>query len=197
MRRRLLIVSAIVLLALGGYGVYSAIGSSGPVVPNVVADGDLARSYSVLRGLHLRVQVVFIDSPTLNVSSESPATVEHMWPAPGTHVKRGDVVTLVADAQGVAQSIGVERNPPHFRVPDFVGRPAAAAVRWAGARSVYWNIPKLPSLVGNPAERLYDAYRVTAQEPKPGTVIGRWHRTHGGVDHTWLRLTVVVRGRTG
>lgn len=182
------------VLAIGGYGVYSAMGSSGPVIPDIPANSELTQTYSALRALGLRVAVVFINRRTLNVSYESPAKVEHMWPAPGTRVRRGDVVTLVADSQGLASSIVTEPNP-HYRVPDFVGRPAAAAMRWSGKHRIYWDIPKLPSLaVGNPAYQLYDAYRVTAQDPKPGSIMGRWHGTpSGGYDHSWLKLTVRPR----
>jgi hypothetical protein len=198
MKRRLFLVTAIVVLAIGGYGVYSALGSSGPVVPNVfsrdLGGGDLAQSYAALRSVGLGVQVSFINKSTLDVASDSPPRVEYMSPAPGKHFRPGDVVTLVVGTPGLAESNVFLKSKPQYRVPNFYGWSAARAIRWAGKRNLYWRIPKLSPLVASPAHKLYAAYVVTAQDPKPGTIMRQWHRTSaGGYDATWLTLTVALR----
>jgi hypothetical protein len=178
---------AILVLAL------SACGSSGPTIPKAAADSPLEQSYSLLRSLGLRVEVQFLDTSTLNVSSEQDPIVQRMWPAPGTHVKPGSVVTLPA-MPGMIGSPVVLKSHPRHRVPSFVGRPAAAAIRWADTHDMYWAIPDLPPLYASPARELFAAYRVVAQQPKPGSVLGQGHRTRaGGYRLTPLTLTVAVR----
>ena len=193
-------IAAIALLAIGGYGVYSATGSSGPVVPNVFSrnfdGGDLAQSYSALRALGLGVHVDFIDNSALDASSDNPPMVLYMQPSPGKHFRRGDAVTLVADrAAGLASPVFLKSNP-RPRVPNFVGRNAESAIRWADKHDQYWEIPELPPLGASSArqpQQFYAAYWVTAQEPKPGTVMRQWHRTaSGGYVATRLTLTVVT-----
>ena len=191
-------VAVVVLLALGGYGVYSATGASGPVIPNVFADnvagGDLAKSYAVLRALGLNVQIAFVDTNTLHVSSSSEgyASVAHMWPAPGTPFRHGDVVTLVAESTGMASWIAVTKSNPRYRVPDFVGRTAETAIAWAGKRRLQWDIPSLPPLMDSRPKQLYAAYRVIAQKPEPGAAMRQIHHyPSGGVNYSYLTLTVV------
>ena len=85
--RRTLLLLAVLTLTL------TACGSSGPTIPKTAADSTLDQSYSILRSLGLRVEVHFLDTRTLNVSSLHEPSVERMWPAPGTHVRPGSVVT--------------------------------------------------------------------------------------------------------
>ena len=184
MKGTLLPLAAVVL-------VLTACGSSGVAIPKL--DGCcLEQDYALLRSLHLRVSVEFLDRSTTEFDSQSGLGVEQYWPARGTQVARGSVVTLVARA-GLAGSIVLLNSNPHYRLPNFVGRPATAAVRWATRHRVYWTVPRLPPLTASLARRLFAAYTVVAQRPKPGTVVGQAHRTRaGGVKQA---LTLRVRAR--
>lgn len=186
MRRTLLLLGVLALML-------TACGSSGPVVPKAAADSPLEQSYSLLRSLGLRVEVQFLDTSTLNVSSLQEPTVARVWPAPGTHLKPGGVVTLLA-APGLLGTPVVLKSNPRHRVPNFVGRPAAAAIRWANGHDMYWAIPRLPTLYASPARQLFAAYRIAAQWPAPGSVLGQGHRTAaGGYRPTPLTLRVTTR----
>jgi hypothetical protein len=184
MERSLLLLAFLALLL-------AACGSGGIVIPR--ATQPLAQSYSELRARGLRVEVQFLDTGTLNVSSLQEPIVEQTLPAPGTHVKPGTVVRLIAES-GLIGSPVVAKSSPRQRVPNFVGRPAAAAIRWAERHDLYWAIPQLPPLVVSPARQFFAAYRIVAQLPSPGAVLGQGHRTpSGGYRLTPLTLTVAVR----
>lgn len=180
------IAAVIVTVAL------SACGSSGPTIPKAAAGSTLGRSYSLLRSLGLRVEVHFLDTRTLRVSSLQDPIVERTWPSPGTQVKRGSLVTLLAQP-GLIGSPAVSKSNPRHRVPDFVGRSAAAAIRWADRHDLYWSIPHLPAPYSSRAKQLFAAYRVVAQRPKPGTVLGQGHLTSGGYRPTPVTLDVTSR----
>jgi len=185
--KRALLPVAILMLTL------AACGSSGRVIPKAAGDSPLAPTHASLRALGLRVDVQFIGMRTLNVSSLQDPTVEHLFPAPGAHVKRGGIVTILAAPGPIASPVALKSNP-HYRVPNFMGRPAAAALEWADSHAMYWAIPELPALPGSRATHLFDAYRVVAQRPKPGAVLGEGHLTRSrGYRVTPLTLTVTPR----
>jgi beta-lactam-binding protein with PASTA domain len=192
MKRRLVPI-AILLLALGGaYAAYAAYGSNGSrdvVIPKD-ALAPLDESYALLRSLHVHVLVAFLDKPTLNITSFQEPVVAQVWPPPGSRVGRGESVTLVAEV-GSFEDIAVARSHPDYRVPNFVGRPASAAINWARRHELTWAIPKLPPLASTSQHELYAAYLVVAQQPKPGATLGQGHRTRsGGWMPTPLTLTV-------
>jgi hypothetical protein len=85
----------------------------------------------------------------------------------------------------------VLKSNPRRRVPSFVGKRADAALRWASAHDMHWSIPHLPELPFSWASRLFAAYRVVAQQPNAGAVLGQGHLTgSGGYRLTPLVLTV-------
>jgi hypothetical protein len=149
------------------------------VIPKAAGDSPLVQSYARLRALGLRVQVRFAGMRTLNVTSLQDPIVEHLFPAPGTHVKHGGLVTILA-APGLIGSPVALKSDPHYRVPSFVGRRAAVALRWADTHDMNWAIPQLPPLRLSRAHRLFDAYRVVAQRPRPGALLGEGHLTRSG-----------------
>ncbi len=179
---------AIALLALGGYGVYISAGSSGGlVVPKIQWGDDLEESFSALRALKLKVSINFVlHGKTIPASCLQVPQVDRISPIPGTPIKRGHVVTLIAEAGDIASDVG----PPlgvklkHYRAPRFIGRPASAALGWANRHHMCWSLRYLPSVVGSGAHDLYSAHRVTAQDPAPRGVI---------TEYDFLEVTVKPR----
>jgi hypothetical protein len=171
-----------------------ACGSSGHVIPKAAGDSPLVQSYARLRALGLRVDIRFAGRRTLNVSSLQDPTVERVLPAPGTHVRPGGLVTILA-APGMIASPVAPKSNPGYRVPSFVDRRAAVALKWAKTHGMYWSIPHLPELTASRASQLFDAYRVVAQQPRPGRVLRAEHRNHSGAEQlTPLTLTVRAVG---
>jgi beta-lactam-binding protein with PASTA domain len=118
--------------------------------------------------------------------------VVRVRPAPGTHVKPGTAVTLVDGGGPIGSPVGSYGNEP-FRAPNFIGRPASAAIGWANQHGLCWSIPHLPPVSSSTASDLYSAYRVTAQDPAPGRFGTNGSETGRGVNPIALRLTVTPR----
>jgi hypothetical protein len=185
MRSAALLLLAIVML--------SACGSSGRVIPRAAANVPLAESFARLHALGLRVEVRFGRSNRLNVSSLRAPIVERLSPPAGAHVKAGGIVKITA-AAGVIGSPVVLKSNPHVQVPNFVGGRTAVALNWADRHGMYWAIPAIPPLPPSRASRLFDAYRVVAQRPKPGAVLGQGQLTRSG-GYRVTPLILIVRPR--
>ena len=171
-----LLLLAVVTLALAGCG------SSGTAIPKM-GDRTLDQGYALLRAQGFRVRVAYYNKRSIPVSSLETLGIGHIFPAPGTHVAPGSVVTLVPQIDIISDPTGA-LHATYYRVPDFAGRPAREAMRWAREHDIVWDIPHLPSLTKSPARSLFAAYVVTAQRPAAGKVI----RSTG-----WLTLTVTPR----
>ncbi len=66
---------------------------------------------------------------------------------------------------------------PRYTVPDFVGKPIAAASRWVAQKTLYFT-ERLGPLKAGDAPTLFANYRITAQHPAPGTRIVLGIGTH-------------------
>jgi hypothetical protein len=57
---------------------------------------------------------------------------------------------------------------------------------------MFWSIPELPALKASDAQHLFDAYRVAAQQPKPGGPITQGVMVGHGFKPTPLILSVAL-----
>jgi hypothetical protein len=155
-------------------------------IPPRAAHTDLAGAYAILHGLGLRVSV----PPGVSITSLIDPRARLSPPA-GTRVPRGSTVMLIPGVAAIG-SPAVPHSQQRYRVPDFTGQPAAAAIRWADAHRVLWALADLPALHAGDATALYDAYSVDAQTPRPGGTIVQGVRVGRGFRPTPLTLTVAV-----
>jgi hypothetical protein len=153
-------------------------------VPRSAARADLVDAYDILHRAGLRVSV----PPGITIASLRVPEAR-LSPPGGTRVARGSTVMLIP-AGGPIGSPAVARNDPHYRVPDFTGRTAATAVRWAEAHGMFWELRDVPALHAGDAPHLLDAYVVTAQRPRPGGTIVQGVRAGASFRPTPLTLTV-------
>ena len=156
-------------------------------VPLRAGQTDVVGAYDLLHRLGLRVAL----TRATRVSSLD-ATIVKLSPRAGTRVARGSVVRITPVGRVMA-STAVLKSDPHYRVPDFSGRPLSVAIRWADAHEMFWAIPKLPALAASNAPHLFDAYRIVRQQPQPGGTISQGVLVGGGFKPTPLTLTVVPR----
>jgi beta-lactam-binding protein with PASTA domain len=170
-------------LALAGCGSHT----SYVTVPLRAEQTNIVEAYDLLHRLGLRVELT-----RQAAISSLIEPLAQLSPPPGTRVPRGSVVKLTPIGGPIA-SPAVLKSNPHYRVPDFIGLPASAAIRWADAHSMFWSIPDLPVLEASDARHLFDAYGVVAQQPKPGDTIVQGVMVGHGFKPTPLTLTVVRR----
>lgn len=156
-------------------------------VPLRASQTSIVGAYDLLHSRGLRVEV---NEEVAITSLHEPGV--KLSPRAGTRVARGSTVKLIA-AGGPMGSPAVLKSNPHYRVPDFSGRNASAAITWAEAHSMFWAIPRLPALPASDAPHLFDAYRVVAQQPRPGGTIVQGVMVGRGFRPTPLTLTVVPR----
>lgn len=149
---------------------------------------DLANAFDMARALDLHVTI----TQPYAVSSLRTPIVVAVSPAPGATVRAGSTVTFNL-AAGPIGSPAVLKANRHYRVPNFVGRRALVATRWADRHSMFWQIASLPPLEKSAADHLLDAYVVKAQSPKPGDLLGQGRLVGRGYHVTPLALTVVNR----
>jgi hypothetical protein len=145
-----------------------------------------------LRNRGLRVAI----PSTMHFYPTSSPMVMGQAPRAGTRVKWGSAVTLRVVDGPIGTPIG-PRKVPVYRVPEFRGKPLAAAVAWTESKWVYWqaNLPPLPP---SSAKHLFDAYVVTSQHPVAGSDVKlsipvRVRRLGRGVRLTPLVLEVALR----
>ena len=125
-----------------------------------------AAAYQRLHNSGLRVslppvELDYVDSPSLYVVTEAPRA--------GKSVGRGGIVRLTLGCPRCgAGSPGVPTYLPTYRVPNFVGRGAGAARRWATQNRLDF-VAHLGPLTGGDAPNLFDNYRVLRQRPKAGS----------------------------
>ncbi|MCA1690378.1 MAG: hypothetical protein LC720_08150, partial [Actinobacteria bacterium] len=98
------------------------------------------------------------------------ASPRRQSPAPGTRVAPGTAVTVRELRCAQASPAGRDQSEV---VPDFVGRPASAAVAWAERAGLYWQLDRLPPLRPSRRAELLDAYVVTGQAPAAGSMLAR------------------------
>jgi hypothetical protein len=158
-------------------------------VPLRAQQTSIVGAYDLLHRLGLRVELT---RQTMISSLYEPSA--KLFPRAGTRVPGGSVVQITPTG-GPLGSPAVLKSNPHYRVPDFTGRPASAAIRWAEDRRMFWSIPELPALKASNAPHLFDAYRVTAQQPKPGGTIVQGVMVGRGFKPTPLTLSVVQTSR--
>jgi beta-lactam-binding protein with PASTA domain len=176
--------AAAIGLALAGCG---SSHRSYVTVPLRAQQTNIVGAYDLLHRLGLRVELT---RQTAIWSLYEPSAT--LSPRAGTRVPRGSTVQITP-AGGPRGSPAVLKSNPHYRVPDFTGRPASAAIRWADDHSMFWSIPNLPVLQASDAPHLFDAYRVVAQQPKPGGTITQGVMVGQGFKPTPLTLTVVQK----
>jgi beta-lactam-binding protein with PASTA domain len=167
----LLLVLAI--FALAGCG--SSGGPRSVAVPRL-GHRSLEQGFALLRSRGLRVS---LDGATLN--PWLPDAIAKEIPSAGTRLPPGSIVTIVPQFGPSASPVYGPASKP-YRVPDFVDRSAAPAMRWAH-RHVPWSVG-LPRLEGSSAPNLFAAYVVTAQRPAAGSRV---------TPNDWLSLTVRPR----
>lgn len=156
-------------------------------VPLRAQQTDIVDAYDILHRLGLRVEL----TRQTAVSSLIEPTVK-LSPRAGARVPRARTVKITPE-HGPIGSPAVLKSHPHYRVPDFTGRTASAAIGWAERHDMFWAIPKLPTLRASDAPHLFDAYRVVAQQPKPGGTIVQGVMIGHGFKPTPLTLTLVRR----
>jgi beta-lactam-binding protein with PASTA domain len=160
MTRRLWRVAALAMaatlcLALGG-----SLGGKRVVVPAVVGLNVVA-AYDTVREAGFAVQ---IDEP-VNVTPNSMSDVSRQFPAAGTEGRPGTSMVLSPGLgpHGLLPPGGTQR------VPGVVGKPLPDAVRKLETLGLLWSAAPLPALPATTRPGLLDNYRVTEQEPRPGT----------------------------
>lgn len=159
--------TAAALLAVLALAV-SACGSGTGTVPTIAAGSSLEDAYQLLRGDGFRVAVDFSAGKSIPDAFLQAPLAQGVTPAPGTNVgPGGDVTIIAAPGPHIPPTGGI--SYPH--VPNFVRKPAEAAVTWADGHSLLWAIPKLPRLPASNAALLLDAYTIVAQKPNPGAVL--------------------------
>jgi hypothetical protein len=156
-------------------------------VPLRAQQTDVVGAYDLLHRLGLRVAL----TRATRMSSLFATTVK-LSPRAGTRVPSGSIVKITPTG-GLIGSPGVLKSNPHYRVPDFIGRDPSAAIRWANKHEMFWAITRLPALPASNVPHLLDAYRIVAQQPKPGGTIGQGVMVGGGFKPTPLTLTVARR----
>jgi beta-lactam-binding protein with PASTA domain len=158
-------------------------------VPLRAQQTSIVGAYDLLHRLGLRVELT---RQTVISSLYEPSA--KLFPRAGTRVPRDSAVQITPTG-GPRGSPAVLKSNPHYRVPDFTGRLASAAIRWAEDHRMFWSIPELPALQASDAPHLFDAYRVAAQQPKPGGTIVQGVMVGHGFKPTPLTLTVVQTSR--
>lgn len=156
-------------------------------VPLRAQQTDIVDAYDILHRLSLRVEIT---QQTAITSLVVP--VVKLSPHAGARVPSGSTIKITPE-HGLIGSPSVLKSHPHYRVPDFSGRPLSAAIRWADAHQMFWAIPKLPALPASNEPHLFDAYRIVGQQPKPGGTIVQGVMVGRGFRPTPLTLTVVRR----
>lgn len=156
-------------------------------VPLRAQQTDIVGAYDILHRLGLHVEVT---QQTAITSLVVP--VVKLSPPAGARVRRGSTI-MITPEQGLIGSPAVLKSHPHYRVPNFSGRPLSAAIRWADAHYMFWAIPILPALPASSAPDLFDAYRIVGQQPKPGGTIVQGVMVGKGFKPTPLTLSVTRR----
>jgi hypothetical protein len=178
-----LVLAVVIVLVVSGCGISRATSSStrgageSVVVPSPRhrwSDEGVQGMFLALRARGLRVSFAWLDG-TKSMSDSCfrlAIGLDHVRPAPGTRVKRGDTVTLfgVWVPEAIPSLVG-PAGPKHYRMPNFIGRPASAAIDWTNQRGMCWLIRHVPSVSSSAARDFYSAYRITAQDPAPGSVV--------------------------
>jgi hypothetical protein len=154
------------------------------VVPSQALHTDIAGAYDLLHRAGLRVTL------TRRVAIMSLADpLVTVRPRPGTRVPRGSVVKMTPVGTPLGSPV-VLKSDPHYPVPNFVAKRLSTAVKWANQHSMYWAIPTLPAAGPSDADHLFDQYRITEQQPRPGATIRQGVREGRGFKPTPLTLTV-------
>jgi hypothetical protein len=177
--------AALTTCAAGGVALSGQTSGSRDVV--VPFRGELANvilAFNGIRALGLCVSV----TQSMSISSLRIPSAD-LQPPPGTHVQPGSIVAITPGL-GPVGSPAVEKSNPRYRVPDFVGEPASAVVSWTEHTDIFWSIPTLPPHPSTCVRHLLDAYRVTGQQPKPGSWIREGVAVGRSYRPTPLTLTV-------
>jgi hypothetical protein len=115
-------------------------------------------------------------------------------PPPGTLLPYGSTVRITPSVGALGSPV-TEKFGLHVQVPDFSGHLLTDAVDWANQHEMFWAVPTLPAQNRIDTAHLFDAYRVSAQTPKPGQVITQGVTlSTGGFRLTPVSLTVVPSG---
>jgi hypothetical protein len=154
-------------------------------IPISAQEAGVIGSFDELRASGFRVAL----TKSINISDLHVPGTERLLPRAGTRVPRGSVVRVVPGF-GPIGSPSVLKSNPHYRVPNFVGKRASVAIAWATRKSMFWAIPRLPALASSSAPHLFDAYRVVAQQPRPGGTIRQGVLVGRTYHPTPLTLTV-------
>jgi hypothetical protein len=154
------------------------------VVPLRAQQTDIVDAYNLLHGLGLRVGVA---EPFAISSLVEP--VVQLSPHAGSRLLRGSTI-MIGPKRGPIGSPSILKSHPHYRVPNFIGGSASAAVQWADAHNMFWAIPHVPALPSSDVPQLFDAYRVVSQLPKPGGTIVQGVMVGRGFRPTPLTLAV-------
>jgi hypothetical protein len=120
-------------------------------------------AYTRLTRAGLRVSIPVAFSPFSN----PPPVAVRVKPAPGRTVAQGSVVKVKPGSSCCTASIEAPNKQPTYRVPDFVGRWASAALAWVRRRTLLFDAYLGPLRTGS-AGGLFQNYRVTRQWPTPG-----------------------------
>ena len=161
--------------------------STSVTVPLQAQETDIIGAYDILHQLGLRVEV----TRQVAVASLAVPSVS-LSPQAGVSVVRGSTIAVTPEP-GPLGSPAVLTSHPHYRVPDFRGRPLSTAIAWCGAHQMFWSIPSLPALPASGSPHLFDAYRIVGQQPRPGDTLGQGVAIGSAFEPTPLTL-IVVRG---
>lgn len=154
-------------------------------IPISAQEADVVGSFDGLRASGFRVAL----TKSIGISDLHVPGTERLLPRAGTRLLAGSVVRVVPGF-GPIGSPSVFKSNPHYRVPNFVGKRASTAIAWAKRKSMFWAIPHLPALESSSAPHLFDAYRVVAQQPRPGGTIRQGVSIRRSYHPTPLTLTV-------
>ncbi len=163
---------AAVLAAVAGPGGGAAARPAGAwsgrwvAVPRVAGRDDVIAAYARLRRAGLRTAI----PASFSIGSLCRPSAGTQAPAAGARVASGATVVLRqlrcpvgSPGGGYGQAV----------VPNLVGRSVSAAVRWAEAAGLYWQLDRAPPLRSSVRPALLDNYVVTAQLPVAGTLLAR------------------------
>lgn len=157
---------AVAAVFTAGAGASSSAENRITVVPHVKGELFLV-AYRNLHRAGLRVSI----PARINLPVSDALFALRIAPGSGSRVRRGSVVALRLGCPHCGgASIGHPVTQPRYRVPEFRGGRVSAAYDWVRGKALVFGV-HLGALRAGRARGLFANYRVTRQEPAPGTML--------------------------
>jgi hypothetical protein len=158
-------------------------------VPKVTGTYDLVTAYSRLRRAGLRMAI----PQPFSLRSLCLPTARAQSPAAGTRTAGHSTVVVRQLTCFLGSPAGDYEQAAV--VPDFSGRTASSAVRWAKQNQLYWELDRLPALRPSSRPSMLDNYVVTHQRPAAGSLLARGTACPGVATGCFEPTPLVMRAR--